>query len=358
MKVLQLIDSLHAGGAERIAVSLANTLSETTNKSYLCATREEGFLKESLDNKVSYLFLKKKSSLDISAISRLHNFIKTEGIDIIHAHSSSYFLATLIKILNKKVRIVWHDHYGNRANITGINNKVLKQCSKYFFHIVCVNHNLVTWAQENLYCKNISYLKNFVIENKSVEKTKLLGKSRKRIICLANLRPDKDLLNAIEAFSIVLKNNPDWTLHLVGKNFNDDYAKSIEHKIKTLNISKEVFLYGSVPDSLNVLRQGNIGILSSKSEGLPVALLEYGLAGLPVVVTNVGDCAEVILDGKLGKLVPAKNSELLAVAIQDIIANPKHSKVVAANFNKHILKHFSASQAIEQLTIIYKKSLL
>ncbi|AEG99955.1 glycosyltransferase [Lacinutrix sp. 5H-3-7-4] len=357
MKVLQLIDSLEAGGAERMAISIANSLVGVVTQSYLCTTRAEGLLKDHISNAVSYLYLEKQSTFDIVAIKRLDTFVKTEEITIIHAHSSSYFLATLIKILNKKVRIVWHDHYGNRAASAYFKIEVLKYCSKYFSHIICVNKNLVGWSQKKLKCKQVSYLPNFVKEAKQLNKTKLFGVNGKRIVCLANLRPDKDILNAIDAFTIVLQSNPDWTLHLVGKTFNDDYSQLIRDRILTLNLSEQVFLYGSVPDSLHVLQQSSIGILSSKSEGLPVALLEYGLAGLPVVVTDVGDCASVILDGALGMLVPSKNKKSLANAILFYINNPKMSTSIASKFNKHILENFSATNTVDELLLIYNLSL-
>ncbi|WNH09649.1 hypothetical protein [Thalassobellus suaedae] len=65
MNVLQLIDSLHAGGAERVALNYANALVPKIETSYLCATREEGLLKESLSKDVPYIFLNKKSALDL-----------------------------------------------------------------------------------------------------------------------------------------------------------------------------------------------------------------------------------------------------------------------------------------------------
>ena len=107
MKVLQLIDSLHAGGAERVAVNFANALVSKTDGSFICATREEGVLKNSINKSVSYLFLNKIHTLDIRAIKRLHNYVRINDIDIIHAHSSSFFLATLVKFLNN-TKIKWY----------------------------------------------------------------------------------------------------------------------------------------------------------------------------------------------------------------------------------------------------------
>ena len=56
MKILQLIDSLQAGGAERMAVHIANSLNPLVEGSYLCVSRKEGPLKASLNKEVGYLF--------------------------------------------------------------------------------------------------------------------------------------------------------------------------------------------------------------------------------------------------------------------------------------------------------------
>ena len=133
MKVLQLIDSLEAGGAERVAVNYANGLVNYLDGSYLCATRAEGILKFGLSNTAGYLFLNKKSTIDIKAIKFLNEFIRKNKIDIIHAHSSSFFLGTIIKILNPKLKLIWHDHYGNRVNDSFNHIFILKICSLFFF---------------------------------------------------------------------------------------------------------------------------------------------------------------------------------------------------------------------------------
>ena len=59
IKVLQLIDSLQVGGAEVLAVNIANALSNEGVESHLCVTRNEGPLKENIKPSVGYLFLEK-----------------------------------------------------------------------------------------------------------------------------------------------------------------------------------------------------------------------------------------------------------------------------------------------------------
>ena len=90
MRVLQLIDSLEVGGAERVAVNIANALSTQIDQSFLCATRKEGLLKEKALPSVNYLFLNKKRTLDYKATTTLLKYIKTNSINLIHAHTSSF----------------------------------------------------------------------------------------------------------------------------------------------------------------------------------------------------------------------------------------------------------------------------
>ena len=63
MRIVQLIDSLEAGGAERMAVNYANVLAEQIEFSGLAATRKEGALLDQINSNVSYLFLNKKKQV-------------------------------------------------------------------------------------------------------------------------------------------------------------------------------------------------------------------------------------------------------------------------------------------------------
>lgn len=354
MKVLQLIDSLHTGGAERMAVNIANSLTSNMDASYLCATREEGLLKQSLSAGVQYLFLNKQATIDFKAIKKLHGFIKRNGIAIIHAHSSSFFLGTLMKMLNPKLILIWHDHYGNSEYLEHRSKFVLKISSLFFNHVITVNTKLQLWNEENLHIKSVSYLPNFTTYQNVRPNTILEGNEGTRIICLANFRPQKDHINLLKAFSIVKMTYPDWTLHLVGQDFNDSYSQSIKDFIKEKSLEKQVFIYGSCTDVFHILSQCSIGVLSSKSEGLPVALLEYGAASLPVVATQVGDCQQVIYSKEEGLLVEPQNPNVLAEALLTYMNDLALRTKVAKNLQTKVVSSFSESSIIESLISIYK----
>lgn len=354
MNVLQLIDSLNAGGAERVAVNFANALVSRVETSYLCATREEGVLKESLSKDVSYLFLEKKSTIDLRAIKKLSDFVKTNQINIVHAHGSSFFIATIIKILNPKLVLIWHDHYGKSEFLNDRPKIVLKWCSKLFDHTFSVNSKLENWNKKIIGIKSVSYIANFATKNGTKPLTKLKGNDTKRIVILANLRVQKDHINLLEAFKVVHQLHADWSLHLVGYYDEDAYYQSVKNFIQNNHLENHVFIYGSCSDTFNILNQSSIGVLASKSEGLPLALLEYGMAKLPVVATDVGDCNKVISNTNEGLLIPSENSKLLSDALLTYINDLDLRVQVAENLHLKVLSTFSEANAIRSLLNIYK----
>ena len=321
MRIAQVIDSLEVGGAERMAVNYANALLNKTGFSGLVVTRKEGPLKNDLHQSVGYCFLDKKSTIDRKAVLRLLHFCKSNKITHLQPHSSSYFTAFLVKLLAPGIQIIWHDHNGLSEFLGSGKWMPLKIASFFFKGIVVVNYQLKNWAEKELYCKHVLYLPNFTnIEQKNQE-TILHGISGKRILCVANLRDQKNHFLLLRVAKIIKEIHPLWTFHLVGKDFNDAYSAKLNEEIISMELSSHVFLYGTKSDTGNIIAQSDIAILTSKSEGLPVALLEYGLLKKPVVVTQVGEIPLIIKNKVNGFIVASDDADAFAVALLELIAD-------------------------------------
>jgi glycosyltransferase involved in cell wall biosynthesis len=357
MRVLQLIDSLDLGGAERIAVEYANMLSKEIEGSYLCASRFEGKLLSTIEPDVNYLFLNRKRTLDYGAIKRLNTYIKKEKITIIHAHSTSYFIATVLKLKNPSILIVWHNHSGASINLSGIKMNVLRFCSRYFDTIIAVNEDLVIWAKDRLKSQKVVYLPNFVNFSKEVlpVQEKIKGETGKRIVCLANLRNPKGHHFLIESFIAVQKEIPDATLHLIGNDFNDEYSTTLKVLIQQNQIEDHVIIYGQLSNPESILEQCDIGVLASSSEGLPMALLEYGRAKLTVVVTDVGYCPEVVQD--YGTFVSYGDVNAMSGAIKEYLTDGDKRVHDSSLFKEHIKNNYSESHVRDQIINLYTSSL-
>ncbi|WP_348823486.1 glycosyltransferase [Flavobacterium aestuarii] len=322
MRIVQLIDSLEAGGAERMAVNYANALADKIEFSGLTATRKEGSLLQQVSPKVSYLFLNKKRKLDFAALFRFRSFVLKNKVTHVHAHSTSFFFAFLLKLTCPSLLIIRHDHYGNNEFLASRPHLILKWTVSFFTGVVTVNQQLKYWSEIELKAKNVIYLPNFTVkETNFVNHTILNGGEGKRIVSLANLREQKNHFFLLKVAQKLKESHPDWTFHLAGKDFEDEYAVQIKQLIKEYGLENNVFMYGSKQDIGNILNQASIAILTSKSEGLPVSLLEYGLYKKAAVVTRVGEIPTIVQNGKNGFIVDADREDLFYQALVNLIEN-------------------------------------
>lgn len=339
-----------------MAVNIANELAAGGCKSYLCSTREEGPLEAMLNPDVQVLRLKKRSALDPVAIFALRRFIRQNSIQLIHAHSTSFFLAVIMKWMTR-VKVVWHDHYGDSERLDRRKAHILRFFSRSFGAVVSVNRTLEQWANENLCGRpgKAVFLPNFPsLEATSSEESEgLPGMPESRIVCTARLHPQKDHETLIRAMAIIHERVPDAHLLLVGVDSKDDYSDSLKRTVEELELVSYVHILGGRTDVGGILKECSIGVLSSASEGLPVALLEYGVAGIAPVCTDVGDCAAVVRNGECGFVVPPGDPEALAAALTQLLGDSLLRVEMAREFRRHIDECYSASSAARKLIEIY-----
>lgn len=357
MKIVQIIDSLEAGGAERMAVNYANALSKKIKFSGLIVSRKEGLLQNQIDKNVTYLFLEKTKKIDIKAVFKLRKYLKTNDVDVIHAHSSSFFIAVLVKLTLFKIKIIWHDHYGISQDLHLRKSLGLKIGSLLFTGIISVNSALKNWAKSYLLCSEIIYFPNFIIESSiSNEPILLKGLEGKRIICVANLRPQKNHELLINAANLIKGKFPDWTFHLFGKDFEDSYSAKLKGKIQDQKLQEVVFFYGTSNNVSSALEQCQIAVLPSISEGLPLVILEYGLHKLPVVATNVGEISKIITTAEEGIIVESNNLNLFVDAIEKLVVSEKCREKTGFNLYNRVQENFSETTIIKDY-ILWLKSL-
>lgn len=351
--VLQIVDSLDAGGAEKLAVIIANHLPSDTYSSFLVSTRKEGKLRNLLREDVTYCYLNRKHTLDVKSILRLNRFVKTHNIKIIHAHATSIFTGFLLKLFNRSLVLVWHDHYGNSEFLAERKSVYLKMFSFFMNAIISVNKELEHWSLKKMFCKNVNMLRNASVLQIGEDKTILKGKKGKKITMLAGLRPQKNHMNAMKALKLVLNKYPNTTLHFFGTDFQDEYSRNVLTYIKENKLEESVFYYGVKTDVKNILEQSDIGILSSNSEGLPLSLIEYGLAGLPVAATDVGDSSNLIGDQRF--LAEPNNSESLASSILTLLDSEELMMSEGQRLNEIVSELYGIESFMDSLKDIYSQ---
>lgn len=159
----------------------------------------------------------------------------------------------------------------------------------------------------------------------------------------------------LEALAIVRRSVPNVFLYAIGIK-NDAHAfEALMQKAKNVEVDDIVCFTGEVSNTFYFLKNAQAGVLSSKSEGLPLALIEYGLAAIPVVCTSVGQCGELLKNGEYGWLASPSNAEDLANGIIACLTNKELALQKAINFNKYVQEHYSQEAIIQQVIAHYNE---
>ncbi len=210
-----------------------------------------------------------------------------------------------------------------------------------------MNQNLKKWSENVLKAQNVLLLPNFALKEIFLgNPTVLKGFENKRVVCLANLRVQKNHYLLIDVALKLKETHPDWSFHFIGKDFKDDYSVKIKKAIEINQLKSSIFIYDSRQDIDNILKQSTIAVLSSQSEGLPVALLEYGLYKMPVIITNVGAVDTIIENAKNGLLVASNDSNLFYTALVQLIENENFRENLGTSLFKTIETEYEASNII------------
>jgi glycosyltransferase involved in cell wall biosynthesis len=355
---MHLIDALDAGGAERVAVNMANLLPADRYAAHLCTTRRDGALDSLVAPHVGRLRLRRRSTFDLAAIHRLRQYVARHDIRILHAHETALFTATAAALLPPFPAVVWHDHFG-RHGIEARRLSLYRLPARRARAVISVSPALAEWAVQSLGLPidRVHFIPNFVAPATAVAVPPLPGSPGSRIVCVANFRRQKDHPTLLRALAIVRSASPTAHLLLAGDEVDAAYAAEVRRTAADLGVDDRVTFLGSRDDVAGILRGSDVGVLSSASEGLPLALLEYGHAALATVATSVGASAEVLADGAAGRLVPAGHPAALAAAIVDLLDHPERRRDLGRALQAHVMRNFSGEAGIARVAALYDRIL-
>ncbi|MGC8731607.1 MAG: glycosyltransferase [Halothiobacillaceae bacterium] len=356
---MHLVDTLDVGGAERVAVNLVNALPRDRYSLHLCTTRREGPLAELVASDVGRVSLKRRRTVELRALWRLARYVREHDIQLIHAHSTTLLVAVVVSPFGPTPAVIWHVHYGRYATEE---RPVLPYwlLTRRVAGVIAVNQPLAAWSRDVLKVSQhrVWYIPNFAASPVAQgELPSLPGTTGKRIVCVANLRPEKDHLTLVQAMQRVVVDVPTAHLLVVGAEKDPTYGAMLRQEIAARGLTAQISLLGQRSDVVAILRSCDVGVLSSASEGLPLALLEYGMAGLPAVATTVGQCPEVLGHGEAGLLVPPRSPEQLAAALLSLLTSPERRAALGERFRQRVQRTYGQASVVAQICRVYERVL-
>jgi glycosyltransferase involved in cell wall biosynthesis len=190
---------------------------------------------------------------------------------------------------------------------------------------ICVSENELAAGFEAGTC---SVERSIVIRNAvDVSAAARAGHDRAtpRLIAVGRLKAPKDFLTLIHAFAALPEGS--FEALIVGEGPD---RPVVEAEIRRLGLDGRVQLLGERSDVPALLADSDVFVLSSRSEGLPVSVLEAMAAELPIVASRVGGLGELVVDGETGILVRAGDAPALAAAVGRLIEDRDLRRTLAA----------------------------
>lgn len=151
---------------------------------------------------------------------------------------------------------------------------------------------------------------------------------RKQVIAAGNYMLPKGFDLLVRAFEEVVHRHPDWQLRVYG---DGPQNARLQRQARAAKLHNHVLFMGRTDQLNEEFARSSIFVLSSREEGFGMVIIEAMAVGLPVVSF---DCprgpSDIITDGVDGTLVPAKDTDALAMAILDLIENPDKRRAYSA----------------------------
>jgi glycosyltransferase involved in cell wall biosynthesis len=98
-------------------------------------------------------------------------------------------------------------------------------------------------------------------------------------------------------------------------------------------------------------------VLSSDSEGMPVALMEAAACGVPVVATAVGGVPDMVVEGMTGRVVPPGDPAAFAGALEELLSDPALRRRMGAAARRHAVERFSVAHQVDRLMEVWTRAI-
>ena len=258
----------------------------------------------------------------IFTIRALPHFFRFKP-DLFHVHTPLPIMPALVyKMLTRKpIVLTFHgtDYY--RFRTSRLTRWMIR---KFVDYVICITPEQPDDFHTLMPDVPATYVQNGV--DLSVFSPDTSVAKRKQVVTVGRLTWQKGYDDLIKAMAKVIALEPDYRLVIVGDGSLHDKLSAIAQEV---GIADKVEFTGMIPqgDVVKILRESELYVMSSVSEGFPKALIEAMSCALPIVVTDIGACAPVAKNA--GLVVPPAQPEALAEAILTMIRNPQQRQAYA-----------------------------
>jgi glycosyltransferase involved in cell wall biosynthesis len=176
----------------------------------------------------------------------------------------------------------------------------------------------------------------------------------RRVITVANLRPEKNHETLIAVAAQLASSCPNLRYQIVGEGSRRAVLEKLAAKH---GVSHLVEFLGHRDDVPALLAAADIFVLPSRSEAFPNGAIEAMAAGLPVVASAVGGLLDLVETGRTGILVPPSDPEPLAVAIRTLYEDPQRAREMGREARREVRAQYSFERMVASFGDHYETEL-
>lgn len=337
--ILHLIDTGGPGGAETVYLNLANGLGSVERRS-LCVVSREGWLAQSLRARgVEPIILPAKGSFNVAYLRELLALVRREHVSLIVAHlyGSAIYGSLLGALSRTPVISIFHGQsdVSNDGRLAGMKRLIVRHGS-----------DRLVFVSERLRCDLEKHLKfkrerSVVIANgvdasrfsptsdSSLREELGIPANGLLIGAIGNIRAPKSYEIFLRAAAQLRASSDRYRFVIVGEGSGRLYEDLLELR-RQLGLDDVVTLLGLRADVPTLLRNFDVYVSSSTTEGFSISCVEALASGVPVVATRSGGPEDIIEHGVSGLLVPTGDPSKLSDAIAQIASDES----LAARFSE------------------------
>jgi glycosyltransferase involved in cell wall biosynthesis len=296
----------------------------------------------------------------VKVLNRLKRTIRKFQPDILHAHyASSYGLLGALTGFHPYIISVWGSDVYDFPQMSMFHSFILKYNLSKADRILSTSYMMAKETQK--YTTQLISITPFGVDINLFKKEEIKYNNDCEFIVgnVKTLSPKYGIDVLINAFKIVLDSNPDRKIRLdiIGDGRDKEKLKQLTID---LGISDKIFFRGEIDNHLlpQWYNQFSVSVSVSDSESFGVVAVEAMACECPVVVSDADGFTEVVKDGKTGFIVPKRDIQTTAKAIQKFIDDPTLRGKMGANGRKRVLELYNWNENVKTMIDIYKAKIV
>lgn len=365
MKILYLLDSLNRGGAEMQALDVCRNARRFGLEVIFVAASGGALEIEFQNSRADYIRLERRFPVDIYLASQLRKIIRDKDIRIVHGYQAvdglHLYLATRGLRGLKRV-LSFQGFIADRKNRLTSKFLIPRMDSN-----IAVSEGMRKWLAE---VDGLDTSRNFSVLHNGADPQRLkpTGKSIRKELSLPDdclllgmignfyRDPRKDQLTVCRALPRVFADFPNVHCVFAGgieAGAEDKMADCLSVCIEK-DIIHRVHFLGSRSDIPDILAALDIFVFSSLQEGLPVAVTEAMLAGVPMIISDIDPLLEASANGQYAEVFPVKDHGALSEKILFLLQNAEERKSLGDKAKQFALDNFSIDAHMRELVKLYR----